>query len=162
MALSHCEMEQDSRLRRDAQSSTIPNPSQEEVQGPLYHTGGTYSHNGVMDYPRYSILEMHLGKIPDSTELQGWKVNFQAETCASSQFPHSTMHWFTVVDMTKSTDDIMTSRSITGRTDFSDCDLLDAKIALCLEKAHHEYALVPKSFELKTRHDSHEEGKLPL
>ena len=51
-------------MRRYAQSSTIPNPNQEVVQGPLFHTGGIYCHHGVMDYPRYSILEMHLGKIP--------------------------------------------------------------------------------------------------
>ena len=58
LALSPCEMkqdsrimEQDSRMRGDARSSTIPNPSQEGVQGPLFHTGGTHCHHGVMDYP---------------------------------------------------------------------------------------------------------------
>ena len=37
-------------------------------------TGGIYSHNGVMDYPRYPISEMHLGKFPDSLEFQSWRV----------------------------------------------------------------------------------------
>ena len=134
MALSPCEMKQDSRMRRDAQSSTIPNPSQEGVQRPSFHTGGTYSHNGVMDYTRYSILEVHLGKFPDSMEFQSWKVNLKTEVCASSQFPHISMHWITEVEMAKSIDDLMTTRSITGRTDIPDHDLLDAKIASALKK----------------------------
>ena len=58
LAWSLCEMkqdsrimEQDSRMRGDARSSTLPIPSQEVVQGPLFDTGGTYSHDGVMDNP---------------------------------------------------------------------------------------------------------------
>ena len=95
LGLYPCELEQESRMRRDAQSSTVPNPSQERVQGPLHHTGGTYSHNGVVDYPRYSILEMHLGIFPDSVNFQSWKVNFKTDVCVNSQFPHLTMHWIT-------------------------------------------------------------------
>ena len=134
LALSLSEMKQDSRMRRDARSSTIPNQSQEGVQGPLFRTGGTYSHNVVMDYPRYSILEMHLGKFPDFMEFQSWKVNFKTAVCASSQFPNKTTHWITEVEMAKSIDDLMTTRSITRRTDFPDYDLLDAKIAFVLNK----------------------------
>ena len=44
------------------------------------------------------------------------------------------MKWNTEVEMAKSMDDLMTSRSITGRTDFPDYDLLDAKIASVLKK----------------------------
>ena len=58
LAWSFCEMkqdtrivEQDSRMRGDAWSSTILNPSQEGVQGPLLHTGRTYNQNGVMNCP---------------------------------------------------------------------------------------------------------------
>ena len=134
LASSSCGMEQESRMRRDAQSSTKPNPNQEKVQRPLYHTGGTYSHNGVMDYPRYSILEMHLGKFPDSVEFQSWKVNFKTEVCANSQFPHITMHWIKEVEIAKSIDDLMMSQSIEGRRDFSDFEVLDARIASALRK----------------------------
>ena len=42
---------------------------------PVSHTGGTYPHNGVMDYPIFPISEMHLGKYPDSLEFQSWNVN---------------------------------------------------------------------------------------
>ena len=51
-----------------------------------------------------------------------------------SQFPHITMHWITEVKMAKSTGDLMTSRSISGRTDVPDYDFLDAKIASALKK----------------------------
>ena len=37
---------------------------------PLYHTGGTYSHNGMMDYPRHPISELHLGQFLDSVDFQ--------------------------------------------------------------------------------------------
>ena len=44
------------------------------------------------------------------------------------------MKWITEVEMAKSIDDLITSRSITGRTDFPDYDWLDAKIASVLKK----------------------------
>ena len=88
----------------------------------------------VMDYPRYSILEMHPGKFPDSMEFHSWKVNFKTEVYSDSQFPHLTMHWITEVEMPKSIGVFLTSRSITGRIDFTDYDLLDANTASALKK----------------------------
>ena len=35
----------------------------------LNHTGETYSHSGVVDFTRFSISELHLGKFPDSMEV---------------------------------------------------------------------------------------------
>ena len=87
-----------------------------------------------MDYPRYQILEMHLGKFPDSVEFQSCKVNFKTEVCANSQFLHKTMFWIKEVEVAQSIDDLTTSRSMTGRTDFSDYDMRDAKIASSLKK----------------------------
>ena len=49
------------------------------------HTGGTYSHNGMIDYPRFQISEMHLGKFPDSVEFQSWKVYFKKLKYAQRQ-----------------------------------------------------------------------------
>ena len=45
-----------------------------------------------------------------------------------------TMHWIKEVERAKSIDDVMTSRSITGRRGFRDYDLLDAMIASALKK----------------------------
>ena len=44
------------------------------------------------------------------------------------------MHWVKEVEMAKSIDDLMTSRSITGRKDFTDYVMLDAMIASALKK----------------------------
>ena len=46
------------------------------------HTGGTCSHSGMMDYPRFPTSEMHLGKFSDSMEFQSWKANFKTEVCS--------------------------------------------------------------------------------
>ena len=80
-----------------------------------------------MDYLRFPISEMHLGGI---SKLESLKT----EGCAKSAFPHITMHWIKEVEMAKSIDELMTSRSIFGRTDFPDYDMLDAMIASALKR----------------------------
>ena len=87
-----------------------------------------------MDNPRFEISEMHLGKFPDSLEFQSWNVNFKTEVCSKSAVLHLSMHWIKEVDIAKSVDDLMTSRSITRRADFSGYDMLDAMIASALKK----------------------------
>ena len=44
------------------------------------------------------------------------------------------MHWINEVEMAKSLDELMTSRSVTGRTDFPYFDMLYAMIASALER----------------------------
>ena len=120
--------------REEPQSSSMPTPRFNEgveTLNPLNNIGGTYSLNGMMDFPRFPISEMHLGKFPDTLELQSWKVNFKTEVCAKSAFPHITMHWIKEVEMAESIDDLLTSRSIQGRKDFS---VYDAMIASALKK----------------------------
>ena len=77
---------------------------------------------------------MHLGKFPDSLEFQSWKVNFKTEVCAKSAFLHITIQWIKEVEIAKPIDDLMTSQSITGRTDFPDDDMLDVKIVSAVKK----------------------------
>ena len=77
---------------------------------------------------------MHLGKFPDSMEFQSWKVNFKTEVCLKTADPHLTMQWIKEVERAKSIDELMTSRSIVGRPDFPDYDMLDAMIASALKK----------------------------
>ena len=131
-------MEHGRGKRREPQSSSIPTPRFNQAiatLNPLYHTGGTYSPNGVMDYTRFAISEMHLGKFPDSLEFQGWKVNFKTEVCSKTADPLLTIHWIKEVEIAKSIDELMTSRSMVVRSDFPDYDmLLDAMIASALKK----------------------------
>ena len=67
-------------------------------------------------------------------EFQSCKVNFKTEVCPKSADPQLTMQWIKEVEIAKSSDDLMTSRSITGRTDFPDYDVLDAMIVSALKK----------------------------
>ena len=87
-----------------------------------------------MDYMRFTISEMHLGKLPDSLEFQSWKVNFKTEVCSKTADPHLTMHWIKEVEMAKSIDELVTSRSMVVRSDFPDYEMLDAIIASASRK----------------------------
>ena len=108
-----------------------------------------------MDYPRFPISEMHLGKL----ELQSWTDNFKTEVCAKSAFLDVTMRWIKEVQITKSIDDLMTAQSITGR-----------KVSLMRWMRQHwkifsrmctsEKEQVSKSDVLRKTTDSYEEGRL--
>ena len=113
-------MEHGRGVTREPQSSTIPTPPYDQGVAtliPFSHAIGIYSLNGMMDYTRFPISEMHLGKFPDSMEFQSWKVKFKTEVCSKVAYPYLTMHWIKEVEIAKSIDELMTTRSITGRTD---------------------------------------------
>ena len=123
--------------RRDPQSSSIPTARPNQGIGILNflcHIGGFYSQNGVMDSATYPISELHLGKLFDSLEFQSWKVNFKTEVRTNSVFFQITMHWIKEVEFSNSIDDLMTSQSITGRREFLDYEMFDAKIVFALKK----------------------------
>ena len=88
----------------------------------------------MVEYPRGSIAELILGTFPDPMEFQSWKTNFRAEVCLETADPQVTMLWIKEVEIAKSIDELKTSRSIVGRTDFPDFDMLDAVIASALKK----------------------------
>ena len=69
-----------------------------------------------------------------SRKIQCWKVNFKTEVCSKSPDPNLTMQWIKEVEIARSIDDLKTSRSITGRTDVTDYDVLDAMIASAWKK----------------------------
>ena len=68
-------------MKGESLNTPIQSPQFQSRSGMLNHTGGTYSHSGVVDYPGASIAEMNLGKFPDPMEFQSWKTNFRAEVC---------------------------------------------------------------------------------
>ena len=67
-------------------------------------------------------------------EFRSWKVNLRTEVCSKTVDPQITMHWIKKVEIARTIDELMTSRSIVGRTDFPDYDILDAIIASALKK----------------------------
>ena len=106
---------------------------------------------------------MHLGKFPGSVEFESWKVDISRKKCARTPNPQITVHWIKEVEIAKSIDELMTSRSIVGRTDFHDFDMLDATIACffkTLLNTHIQLPKVSKSSVLRSPTDSNEEDKL--
>ena len=89
----------------------------------------------LIDYPRLPISELHLGKFPDSMEVQSWRVNFKTEVCSKSADPHLTMHWITEVETAKSIEKNLWHRDrFLVRNDFPYYDMLDATIASALKR----------------------------
>ena len=54
--------------------------------------------------------------------------------CVSTPFLQLTMSWINEVEMARSTDDLVTSQSVEGRSDVPDFEMLDARIASALRK----------------------------
>ena len=119
----------ESQMRREPQNSSIHVPRFQSGAGLLNHSGGTYSHSGMIDFPRFPNSELHLGNVPDSVEFRNWKVNFKTEERSTTADPQITMEWIKEVEIAKSIDELVTSRSIVGETIFPDYDMLDAMIA---------------------------------
>ena len=67
-------------------------------------------------------------------EFQSWKVNFKTDVCTKTADSHLAMHWIKEVEIAKSINEFLTSRSIVERTDFLDYDMLEAMIASALKR----------------------------
>ena len=66
-------------MKRESLNTPFQPPHFQSRSGILDHIGGTYSHVGMMDYPRVPITEWNLGKFPHAMEFQSWKLNFKTE-----------------------------------------------------------------------------------
>ena len=114
--------------RRESQSSGIPTPR--------FHQGVATLHKSYWRNPFSQWYDW----LPESSDLgnASWKIpgpgksTSRLKNVQNQQF--FTMHWIKEVEMAKSMDDLLTSQSITGRTDFLDYDVLDAMIASVLKK----------------------------
>ena len=62
---------------------------------PCFSGIGTCTQSG-MTIPRYLSSEMHLGKLPEHTELQGRTVNFRKEVCPKAKNP--TLQWIMEIE----------------------------------------------------------------
>ena len=121
-------------MKREPLNTSIPLPHFQSGGGMLNHTGGTCSQSGLIDCPRFTVSELQLVKFLDSMNFQSWKVNFKTEVSLKTAGPQITMLWIKEVEIAKSIDELMTSRSITGRRNFPDHDMLDAMIASALKR----------------------------
>ena len=103
-------------MQRESLNTSVPSPRFQSRRGMLNHTGGTYSHKGMMDYPRIPVTEWNLVNFL-TVEFRSWKVNFRTEVCLTTADPQITTLWMKEVEIAKSIEELMTSRSIV-RKDF--------------------------------------------
>ena len=125
---------------------------------------GTCNQSG-MTVPSYLSLEMHLGKFPDRTEFQCWRVNYRTEVCSKAKNHSLALQWIKEIETAKSLDDLITPKSITGKN-FSDCEEMALMVAAALRKCYDELThtsvrkQVSKSSELGRTTDFSEGNKL--
>ena len=100
---------------------------------------GTCTQSG-MAIPSYPSLEMPLGRFPHYAEFQSWIVNFRTEVCSKAKNPTLGLQWIKEIEVSKSLDDLITPKSITGKTlpNFEEVDLIMAAASMrCYDKQTH-------------------------
>ena len=97
---------------------------------------GDSSKNYGAGQQRLQISDLHFDKIPTPATFACWKIRFKTEVCTCSQFPTEAMQWIKEVELVDSVDDLKSSSSIRG-TSMPDFEVLDAKIALALNRIIH-------------------------
>ena len=114
----------ESGMKRESLITSTQSPHFQSRSGMLNHTGGTYSLKGMMSYQRNSISEWNLRKLPDSVAFHSGEVKFRTDDVLRTADPQITLLlWIKEVEISKSIDEVLTSRSITRQHDFLDwCD----------------------------------------
>ena len=80
------------------------------------------SHNGTIDFPEFSISEMHLAGKSTSRLTHVRNQQILISQCTGTK------------QIAKSIEELIPSRSFVARTDFTDCDMLNAMITSALKK----------------------------
>ena len=102
--------------------------------GLLNQTGGTYSHGGMMVYPRIFCYGMESCEISWLCGISNWKINFRIEGCLRTAYLHVTIIWIKEVEIAKSIDELLILRSFPRQPNFLGFDGFDAMIASALKK----------------------------
>ena len=134
-------------------------PRFQSAGGLINHTGGTYSHGGMIDYPRFSISLLHLGNFPDSVIFHCWKVIFKTDVCRNQQIKE--------VEQAKTIDEPMTSRSIVGETIAPTAFFFLRCFCVCIEKTSRQSYSLPQKRKCRRAacskyDDSYEREKIAL
>ena len=137
--------EQREVLRIELQNCTIPGPRfvrKFSTWNPLYHAGGTYPQNCMMECLRNQISELHFDKFPDTSGFQCWKTNLKTEVCSCSNSPSVAIMWIKEVEVAKSVDDHDVAVSCRACIPwFWDAWCEDS---VCFEEDHHDSVLPKK------------------
>ena len=99
-------------------------------------SGGESSKNYGADQQRLQSSDLHFDTFPTPATFACWKIRFKTEVCTCSQFPTEALQWIKEVEMVDSVDDSMSSSSV-GGISMPNFEVLDAKIALALNRIIH-------------------------
>ena len=99
---------------------------------PLCHAEGAYPLNCMMEIPRYQISALRFDKFPNTAVFQCWKTFILTGLCSSSACLTVAMLWIKDVEVAKSVNDLVTSKSI--GTNSRTFEMLDAEIASALKR----------------------------
>ena len=89
--------------------------------------------NFVVGQQRQQISELQFDKFRTAASFLVWKTRFKTQVSKVSDFQSAALFWIQKVEMVDSLDEVKSSPSVFGQ-DFPDFEVLDAKIALALNK----------------------------
>ena len=120
-------------MKRDPQSSPIPTPRLNQ---------GFETFKPFVSFWRNLFSHLYDGLL----EIPDLGVNFKTEVCAKSTDPQFTVQRIKEVETAKSMDELVTSRSLTKRTNFSDSSCDDC---VCIEQASHQFRAFPQRAQIQ-------------
>ena len=100
---------------------TIPTPRlarKPSTMSSFFPAEGAYPQNCMADQQRLQISELQFDKFPTQSTFACWKMRFKTQVSAGSGSPSEAMLWIKEVEMVDSVDDLKSSRSIQGYTNF--------------------------------------------
>ena len=96
-----------------------------------------FPQNSMVGQQRQQISELQFNKFPNPKSFLVWKIRFKNQVTTCSDFPSEAMLWIKEVDMVDSSEELKSSRSVSGKN-FSTFETPDVKIASALPQDHPE------------------------
>ena len=141
---------------------TIPTPRfprRPSARNSLFPAEGKNPQSSVGDQQRLQISELHVDKFRHTFNVFMLEIRFRTQVSACSGFHSEAMLWNKEVEMVDLVDDLKSSRSIQGYTNFPNFEMLDARIASTLNKIIQNSNLQKKGQSGGT--ESSERGSIP-
>ena len=124
------------KSERQTQDQDQRYQSGQSAKKSVIFSGGDSLKNYGADQQRPQISHPHFVKFTTPATFACWKIRFNTEVCACSQFPTEAMLWTKEVELVDSVDDLKSSCSVTGIR-MPDFEVLDAKNASALNRIIH-------------------------
>ena len=74
-----------------------------------------FPQNSMVGQQRQQISELQFDKFPSPQSFLAWKIRFKKLAIACSHFPSEAMLWIKEVEMVDSSEELKSSRSVSGK-----------------------------------------------